>query len=150
MQAPPGSRVFRGVTDFLGVPDYSSRITLGRRPDGWGQSKILVITADGWIWGDFTLTPGLVGVPKSFAVSIFFSRKCEFSHKTGQGIYIHLMGNKITRPPEGTGRSCPGGEIGKHRGLPFPRICSTAYKPYGFESRPGQPKAPSIIIVHGL
>ena len=31
-----------------------------------------------------------------------------------------------------------------------PGICSQTYKPYGFESRPGQPKAPSIIIVNGL
>ena len=28
-------------------------------------------------------------------------------------------------------------------------ICSLVYKPYGSESRPGQPKAPVIIIVTG-
>ena len=29
-------------------------------------------------------------------------------------------------------------------------ICSQVYKPYGFESRPGQSKAPMIIIVTGV
>ena len=31
-----------------------------------------------------------------------------------------------------------------------PGLCSKRYKPYGFEPRPGQPKAPVIIIVNGF
>ena len=34
-------------------------------------------------------------------------------------------------------------------GIP-PVFVAESYKPYGFESRPGQPKAPAVIIVNGL